>query len=302
MSNLLGVAICDECNSRIRVLSKHKALVGKAVRCPRCHTHFKLEIEEASNSDVVAVEADESAKKRRRRSKDEIRQGHVDCAREGYRALHARLKDIDTDRKSSEEQVRIWCIDALRTALGYEDSDLDTEHRVMGGRVDIAVKCGDEVVLVIECKNIRSRLRSNAREQAGVYAATLSAPWAVLTNGDIWKLYRVVPQRGQSPRMDLVFDIALLDDDGISDLDAECLYLLTKRALKTGDTEREYHSVMSTSPKRMYNALFSDRVINAIRIQLKESYRTDFDERIGIEAAGVEESLHDLLTPLEFGT
>ena len=283
MAELLGIAVCDECNSRIRVTDKHKPLIGKTVRCPKCHTRFTLELESASNSDAIAVEAEESEenqRKQKRRSKDEIRAEHIATTLDGFRTLHARLKSISETPKSSEEQIRVWCMDILRSALGYDDSQLDTECKVMGGRVDIAVKDGDAVRMVIETKNIRSRLRNSVREQAGVYAATLSASWAVVTNGDIWKLYRVTPQKGKSPTMDLVFDVALLDEDGISKVDAEHLYLLSCRALSSGDTEREYHNVRCSSLPRVYRALFSDRVLSAIRLELSSSYKDETSQNI----------------------
>ncbi|QDT69691.1 hypothetical protein MalM25_26310 [Planctomycetes bacterium MalM25] len=302
--NLLGVAVCDECDARIRIFRKHEALVGKNVRCPRCHTRFALTLEEASEKDRIAIEADQaerSAKRKKRRTKHEIRYEHVATAREGFRALHERLSAIANEKRSSEEQVRVWCIDVLRTALGYEDAQLDTESKVMGGRVDIAIKEQDEVQLIIECKNIRSRLRNNVREQAGVYAATLSAPWAVVTNGDIWKLYRVTPQKGMSPRMDLVFDVALLDEDGISDEDAEKLYLLSHRALSSGDTESEYHGVRCSGPSRVYEALFSERVLSAMRIELASSYKEETEQSVKLSDEDAEDALKNLLTPLEFG-
>ena len=189
----------------------------------------------------------------------------------------------------------------LRSALGYDDEDLDTECKVMGGRVDIAVKLNGSILLIIECKNIRSRLRNSVREQAGVYATTLSAPWAVVTNGDLWKLYRVTPQKGDSPRLDLVFDVALLDDDGVSDADAEHLYLLSKRALKSGDTEKQYHAVRCTSPAQVYDAIFSERVLGAIRVELTQFYRNETEQRVKLSDGDIEEAVEDLLTPLEFG-
>lgn len=300
---LLGVAVCDECNARIRVSRKHKALVGKTVRCPRCHTRFTLTLEEADETDRLAILAEEAEQKKRqkRRTKGEIRDQHVATAREGFRALHERLSAIAEESRSSEEQVRVWCMDVLRTALGYDDSQLDTESKVMGGRVDIAVKDDGEVKLIIECKNIRSKLRNSVREQAGVYAATLSAPWAVVTNGDIWKLYRVTPQKGASPRLDLVFDVALLDDDGVSDQDAEKLYLLSHRGLTSGDTEREYHEVRCTSPARTYEALFSDRVLSALRVELASTYKEQEGETVKLVDEDADEALRNLLTPLEFG-
>lgn len=304
MSEILGVAVCDECSARIRVTPKYESLIGKTVRCPKCHNRFLLELEAPTNSEKVAVESEEkeeAKKSSKRRTKDQIRNEHVQEAREGFRALHSRLKAIAEAPKSSEEQIRVWCMDVLRTALGYSDEELDTECKVMGGRVDIAVKEGDLVKLVIECKNVRSRLRHNVREQAGVYATTLSAPWAVVTNGDIWKLYRVTPQTGKSPQMDLVFDVALLDDDGISDVDAENLYLLTSRALTSGDTESEFHRIRCTSMHSVYESLFSERVINAMRLQRTEQYKASADENVKLQTEDASEALHALLTPLEFG-
>ncbi|MCA9187479.1 MAG: type I restriction enzyme HsdR N-terminal domain-containing protein [Pirellulaceae bacterium] len=300
MSDLLGIAVCDECNARIRVLEKHKSLIGNVVRCPKCHTRFTLELEQPTNTERIAVE-DAEPKTRKRRSKNEIREEHIATAKAGVRALHERLGAIAQDPSSSEEQVRIWCLDLLRTALGYDDSDLVTECSVMGGRVDIAVKVNNEIVLIIECKNIRSRLRNNVRDQAGVYAVTLSAPWAVVTNGDIWKLYRVTPRPGESPSMRLVFDLAFLDEDGINDADAEHLYLISRRALRSGDTEHEYHTVACTCATRVYEAIFSERVVAAIRRELTESYRDDNDQRIALTDEDARDAVHDLLTPLEFG-
>lgn len=302
MSEILGIAVCDECNSRIKVLRKYESLVGKVVRCPKCHIRFQLELEPPSSSEIVAIKAEKSQpKKKTRRSKSNIRLEHIENTKEGFRILHARLKSIAETEKSSEEQVRIWCMDVLRSALGYDDSQLDTESKVMGGRVDIAIKNDEGILMIIECKNIRSRLRNNVREQAGVYATTLSAPWAVVTNGDIWKLYRVTPQKGTSPRMDLVFDLALLDEDGVSDMDAEHLYLLSHRALKTGDTETEYQTVRCTSPPRVYDAIFSERVLKAIRLELAQLHKDDSGQNVKIDNEQVEDAVNELLTPLEFG-
>lgn len=101
--------------------------------------------------------------------------------------------------------------------------------------------------------------------------------------------------------MDLVFDLALLDEDGISEPDSEHLYLLSHRALSSGDTEREYHEVCCTAPSHLFDALFSERVLNSIRIELKESYKQEHDHRVSLSKEDVQEAISDLLTPLEFG-
>lgn len=302
MSEFLGITSCDECGNRFKVLKKHQPLIGKAVKCPNCHSRFTLSLEKPSNLEEAAIASEEQQQEKpKRRSKDKIREDNITKVAEGVKALHSRLQAISQESKSSEEKIRVWCLDVLRKALGYDDSQLDTECRVMAGRVDIAIKEEGRITVVIECKNIRKKLDRSVREQAGSYAATLSAPWVVLTNGDIWKLYRVTPRIGQDPSMDQVFGVSLLDEDGISDSDAEHLYLLSHRALSIGDTEREYHDVRCVSSGRIYDALRSERVLNAIRLQLTESYRNDYDQRIKLTNEDTDQAVSDLLIPNDFG-
>ncbi len=295
-NQVIGAATCDECRVRIKVLEKNRALIGKAVRCPKCRTLFTLTLETPSSSEQNAIAAEEERtkeKKRNRRTRDEIRAMHTEKALEGFKSLHARLQSLAQEAGNKEEQVRIWCVDALRTALGYGDEEIETERKVLNGRIDIAIKKDDRVSVVIECKAIRSRLGANALEQAGTYAATLRAHWVVLTNGDIWKLYRVMPRDGQEPRMELVFDVSLLDDDGISQRDAENLYLLTSRAMNCGDTEKAYHRVVCKNSLRLRSALFSERVVKAIRLELIQGYQDEFGERVNIDDDEMLEALRD---------
>jgi hypothetical protein len=107
------------------------------------------------------------------------------------------------------------------------------------------------VYLIIECKNIRSKLPNRTLEQAIGYAAHLSADWAATTNGQQWRLYRVVPVRGRDPKAVQIFDVALLDEDGMSNEDAENLCMLTARAILSGDTERRYHRTACTSERSL---------------------------------------------------
>lgn len=134
----------------------------------------------------------------------------------------------------SEERIRLWCVDVLRTALGYRDVDLDYELSAANKKIDIAVKHDDDVIMIIECKK-RDRLKESDRQQALNYAMSRSAEWAVVTNGRSWELLRVIPIKGQNPQAITVFSISLLDEDGLSNYDVERMYLLTKKALLRGE-------------------------------------------------------------------
>ena len=295
-NEVIGAATCDECRVRIKVLKKNESLIGKAVRCPKCRALFTLNLDIPSSAEQHAIQAEEERTKetkRKKRSKDQIRGEHIERALDGFRLLHPRLKEISQNPSSSEEQVRVWCIDAIRSALGYRDEEIDTECRVLSGRVDIAIKKDNRILIVVECKNIRSRLGGSVRDQGGAYAATLSAEWMVVTNGDLWKLYRVVPRNGQEPKLELIFDISLLDEDGISDRDAENLYLLTSRAMTCGDTQKVYHNVCCLSSLRLRSALFSERVVKAMRLELLQTYQEESQVRLSLDDEEILEALKD---------
>ncbi|MBN2712157.1 MAG: type I restriction enzyme HsdR N-terminal domain-containing protein [Planctomycetes bacterium] len=298
---VIGIAECDSCSARFKIREKQRYLQGKSIRCPKCHSLFRVNLSEPSFVEEAALKNDEEEEKKanKRRSKNEIRQEYIDQVKTGFRELHGRLSEINDNQKSSEEQVRVWCIDALRNALGYANNQIDTELRALGKSVDIAIKNNDKVFMIIECKNIRSKLNGTVLNQAALYASTLTADWAVITNGQIWKLYRVFPQKGMDPKIIEVFDVALLDDDGVSDKDAEDLYLLTHRAISSGDTEKNYHQTASTTQKRLIKVMKSEKVIKAIRQELISNYKEDTGENIKLDDDDIGEKVGALFEPLD---
>ena len=196
----------------------------------------------------------------------------------------------------SEERIRLWCVDVLRTALGYKDADLDYELSAANKKIDIAVKHNDDVIMIIECKK-RDRLTESDRQQALNYAMSRSAEWAVVTNGRSWELLRVIPVKGQNPQAVTVFNISLLDEDGLSNYDVERMYLLTKKALLRGETETEFHLAQCFDKSRLVIAMLTERAISAIRRSLTEAYKKEFKQRLKITNKDVLEELSELIRP-----
>ena len=332
---VLGVSTCPTCKKRFRILRKHASFVGKQIQCPKCHRPFVVEVQAPSPIEQAAIanaaaadsqtahttaqtavaEAEAAATngsaatavpetsttkaKRRVRTKAQIRKAHYKHIREEFRPFLRRLKAIAGADGSSEEEVRRWCVDVLRTVLGYDDADLDTEMSAIGQKIDIAIKHDGKVILIVECKNVRHKLPNSARDQAVVYAANKSADWAVVTNGQGWGLYRVIPVKGHDPRVVEVFNISLLDDDGLSDWDVERMYLLTKRSILRGETEKEFHLVQCLDNQRMLLALSSKRVIRSTRRALMQSYKKEPGEIVVLTAEEVREQLRELTRPSE---
>ncbi len=314
----LGVTTCSHCQKRYRILKKQAKFVGKEISCPKCHRTFVVAIETPSPLENAAVQqaadqqqASPSAEsnpatstevtktRRKKRKKAEIRQEYYDQIRENLPVYMSRLKAMQEQESSSEEQVRVWCIDVLRAALGHDDADIDTEMSALGQRIDIAIKHDGKVLIVIECKNIRNKLPNSTRDQAVAYATSKSADWAVVTNGVIWKLFRIIPIKGHDPKVVQVFDVALFDEDGLSDFDVQCLYLLTQRALLSGEADKEFHLQESLSDRRMLGAINEEKSVRLLAKLLSLSYRKAFGVTVKLDAEDVKERLGQLFRPAD---
>jgi hypothetical protein len=96
-----------------------------------------------------------------------------------------------------------------------------------------------------------------------------------------------------------VFNISLLDDDGLSEWDVERMYLLTKRALLRSESEKEFHLVQCLDNQRMLLALSSERVIRAARRHLMQSYKKETGETVRLTSDDVKEQLKEMTRPSE---
>jgi len=300
-TSVIGVSICTNCQSRFKVQQRYAGLVGKAIRCPKCHQTFVLKIEQPSPVEQAAITNSEppAAKTRKKRTKLQIRKHYFNGIKKSIRPFHLRLKQMSEQDKCSEEQVRVWCIDVLRTVLGYKDTEIDTEMYALNQRIDIALKRDGKVFMVIECKNTRSKLPSSAINQAVSYAANKSADWAVVTSGQVWRLLRVFPVKGADPRVVEVFNISMLDEDGVSARDIANLFLLTSRSIFGGETEKAHHRVACLSHQNLLASLTTTRVIRAIRRSALETYKKSSKQTIKLTEAFVEDRVRELFTPAD---
>ncbi len=215
-----------------------------------------------------------------------------------FQEMYDRLNLLASAKKGNESEIIRWCIDFIKNALGYEDQDIETELKVLGQRVDIAVKKNNKVLMVIECKSANVGLTPAFRNQVARYAVNLTTEWAVLTNGQIWKLYHIKPRPGEEPDCTEVFDIFLLDEEGFSEYEADCLYLLTPYSIESGEIAVNAYYCACISEKRLFPAMFSERVINAICEELEENYKKETGVEVSIDKEDIEEFVNGIFGEL----
>jgi hypothetical protein len=112
--------------------------------------------------------------------------------------------------------------------LGYDPlTEISREAQVKDKYVDIALKIGGAVKMLVEAKAAGMDLRDRHIEQAKSYAAEANIRWVVLTNGVIWSLYHLTFEEG------IEYERLFLADLATDNLDeaAEKLALIHRRSV-----------------------------------------------------------------------
>ena len=175
-------------------------------------------------------------------------------------------KAADLGEADTVSRVR----DMLTDIFGYEKKEVTAEYRIKSNRCDLATKVDDKLQTLIEVKAIGHALKDQDVEQAANYVANLTkheCKWAILTNGQHWRLYAVECQGKVEP--DLVVDIDFLNLDQKSDDDIALLFLLCKEGWAKSAVD-EYQTQKEPLDRYIIAAtLLTDRALEGIKRELR---------------------------------
>lgn len=306
---------CTECKFQYRIPKSHIEMVsGRSASCKKCRARFIVKVLEipdhiieeeneslTENKKYISAETASNKSEpstRSRRSRFDIRRELIKKLKNDFRALHSRLSEINKEKSCSEEEVRRWVVDALRHVFSYEDREIRTEERVNERKADIVVRSAtdNKPIIVIEVKSIRHPLNRRVIDQVASYATILDTPYAIVTNGDAWIFFKCGIKSDKRKLIE-IFNIALLDEDGISDDDAESLYLITKKSIESGYTERQSHSTAAIQPSRLLKAIMAESVLTKLRKTIADQYEEETGIKIEVDPESVHEHLKSLLIP-----
>ncbi len=195
--------------------------------------------------------------------------------------------DSARNRDVNESDTVIIVTDLLSEMFGYDKySELTSEVAIRGTYCDLATKISGKVQFLVEVKAIGSELKDSHTRQAVDYAAAEGVDWVVLTNGAIWKIYKVSFGKPIEPELVIGFDLLTLDPKNEEHI--ECLFLLSKEGFAK-DALRDYDAQREALSRYCIAALLvSDPVVHVIR---KEVRRLSPDVKISDEQVrGVLES------------
>jgi hypothetical protein len=193
-----------------------------------------------------------------------------------------RFQPIITSAKSrdvGESDTVIIVTDMLSEVFGYDKySEITSETSIRGTWCDLAIKIDGTIEFLIEVKAIGLELKDAHTKQAVDYSANQGTDWVLLTNAEIWRVYKVTFAKPIDSELVLEINFSQLNSKKSSDV--ELLYHLTregwmKSALGDFHTQKQalsrfFLGAMVTSPP----------VLEVIRRELR---RLSPDVRIDIE-------------------
>ena len=110
----------------------------------------------------------------------------------GLKKFQPILENAKTRDVNESDTVTIL-VDILQDVFGYDKyTDITSEHAIRGTFVDLAIKHDGKLILLIEVKAVNTDLKEAFVKQAVDYATNQGVDWVILTNGIIWKVFKIL--------------------------------------------------------------------------------------------------------------
>ncbi len=162
--------------------------------------------------------------------------------------------------------------DMLHDVFGYEKySDITSEVAIRGTYCDLAIKYGNQVRYLIECKAIGSELKDAHLRQVIDYAAKDGIDWAILTNGVVWQVYKV--EFSKPIDKTHLYSVDFLTESSKDKQFLQKLFLLSKEAIRSSAIETFHEERKATDKYTVSAILHSEQVLALIRKIIRSRHK-----------------------------
>ncbi len=182
-------------------------------------------------------------------------------------------------RDANESDTVIIVTDMLSEVFGYDKySEITSECSIRGTWCDLAIKIDGTFEYLIEVKAIGLELKDSYAKQAVDYSANKGTDWVILTNAEIWRIYKVTFSKPIDSELIVEINFSELNPKKSGDI--ELLYNLTREGLMKSALG-EFHTQQQALSRFFMGALVvSNPVLEVIRRELR---RISPDVRIDLE-------------------
>jgi len=177
------------------------------------------------------------------------------------------LTSAKTRDVNEPDTVRI-VTDMLAEVFGYDKfSEITAEHAIRGTFCDLAIKLDGAIQLLIEAKAIGLELKDSHVKQAVDYAANQGVDWVILTNGIIWRIYKVT--YGKPIDHELVYEFDFLAFDAKKRDQLELLFVLTREGWVKSLLSELQEQRQALSKFVIAGIALTDPIVDAMRRELR---------------------------------
>ncbi|MBI2829010.1 MAG: type I restriction enzyme HsdR N-terminal domain-containing protein, partial [Acidobacteria bacterium] len=169
-------------------------------------------------------------------------------------------------------------MDLLHEIFGYDKySEITSEHAIRGTFCDLAIKIDGALALLIEVKAIGLDLKDQHVKQAVDYASNQGCEWVTLTNGIVWRAYKV--NFTKPIERDLVVEFNLCELNHRKDNDLEVVWLLCKEGWQKARLGEYFERRQALSRFTLGALIMSEPVVGVLRREPRRISRdTHIDE------------------------
>jgi len=184
-------------------------------------------------------------------------------------AKFQQVLQIAKDRDVNESDTVAIIKDILADVFGYDKYlDVTSELAIRGTYCDLAIKVDNKIEFLIEAKAIGTGLKESHLRQAIDYGANNGVQWVILTNGLLWRVYKIRFEQPISYDPVCNFDFSLID--GKSEEHQEKLFIICKEGIDR-DAREHFHEKIQSLNRFMLGALvLSEEVVSLIRRELRK--------------------------------
>jgi hypothetical protein len=192
-----------------------------------------------------------------------------------YQPLLAAAKSRDVGEADTVTLIK----DMLSDVFGYDKySEVTSEFAIRGTYCDLAIKFDNKLTTLIEAKAIGIELKEQHVKQAVDYAANQGVDWVILTNGNLWMVYKLIFAKPIEKELIVELDFSQLNSR--LEQDFEKLYLLCKEGWQKSALGAYHSQQQALSCYFIGSILQGEAVLEVIRRELR---RVSPDTKIDIE-------------------
>ena len=174
-------------------------------------------------------------------------------------------------RDVSESDTAVMIADFLADVLGYAKyTEITTEFAIRGTYCDLAVKLDDKLAFLIEVKAIGVDLKEGHVKQAVDYAANKGCEWVMLTNGVVWRVYKV--GFGQPITNLLVTEVDLLKHHHRHETLIDCFGSLSREGWTKEKISDYLEQMQASSRYTLAATLLSEPVLTQVRREIRRLF------------------------------